>query len=252
MGFFTRLSKALGMNGETNAPAAAQVPTRSTKQVGGSIGYIGLEHWWFEELSESDRQLIRARYHPMGAPAKHDSLTSGRITASSQTTALWLITLAGWFMPADPEEADLILRIAEKAWRMRSTLSPSRGAEAIFSRHLALGALSATYYRFRENPEHLKRSLEAARLQISMQKDAATAWRQQEIDRALETGGPVPKDITLPSHQGYKRMAIVLEQDKKFDQALTLVLRGQSSWLERRLGQAHRTSQEEAEQMTHI
>lgn len=223
MGFFSRLGKALAGNEQTDAPAQAQARPRPTKRVGGSIGHFGLEQWWFEELSEADRQLIRARYQPMGMPANHDSLTGGGTIYSSQTTASWLITLAGWFKPAEPQEADLILRIAEKAWQVKDVLAPSRGAEATFSRHLALGGLSETYYRFRENPAYLERSLEAARLQIAMQKDAAKAWKQQEINLARRTGSPAPKDIILPSHKGYKRLAIVLEQNKQYEEAIALV-----------------------------
>lgn len=229
MGFFSRLGKALGAKAPTAAPAPVPVQAPSTRRVGGSIGHFDLEQWWFEELSDADRQLIRARYQPMGMPANHDSLTDGSAISPSETTASWLMTLAGWFKPADPQEADLILRIAEKAWQVKDVLAPSKGAEAIFSRHLALGRLSETYYRFRENPTYLERSLEAARLQIAMQKDAAAAWKQQEIDLARMNGSPVPKDITLPFHQGFKRMAIVLEKDKQFDQALTLVREAKAS-----------------------
>ena len=223
MGFFPRLGKSFGRDAQEDAPVGAQIPTVSPKHVGGQIGHFGLEQWWFTELSEADRQLIRARYQPMGTSANHDSLTGGGTISSSQTTALWLITLAGWFKPAEPQEADLILRIADKAWQIKNVLAPSRGAEAIFSRHLALGGLSETYYRFRENPEYLQRSLEAARRQIAAQAEAAAAWKQKEVDLARTTGSSVPKIIALPSHQGYKRMAIVLEQDKQFDQALALV-----------------------------
>lgn len=223
MGFFSRLNKALAGNDQTDAPAQTLARPCPPKHVGGLIGHFGLEQWWFEELTEADRQLIRARYQPMGMPANYDSLTGGGTIFSAQTTASWLMTLAGWFKPAEPQEADLILRIAEKAWQVKDVLAPSKGAEATFSRHLALGGISEAYYRFRENPTYFERSMEAARLQIAMQKDAARAWKQQEIDLARRTGSPAPKDIILPSHQGYKRMAIVLEQSKQFDEAIALV-----------------------------
>lgn len=223
MVLFSRLSKVFRRDAQEDPPPSAVIPTSWPKRVGGAIGHYKLEEWWFGELSAADRKLIRARYQPMGVPANQDFLTGGRTLFSSETTALWLMTLAGWFRPAEPQEADLILRIADKAWRVKDVLAPSCGADAVFSRHLALGELSKTYYRFRENPGYLERALEAARLQIAAQAEAAAAWKQLEVELARATGRAIPKNITLPAHQGYKRMAIVLEKERQFDQALALV-----------------------------
>lgn len=196
---------------------------------GGAIKHYSLEKWWFSELSEDDRILIRSRYKPLGMKPGEDVLTGRGEFASPQTTAMWLTVLAGWFKPALAKESDLILRIADKAWEVKDVLAPSSGADAVFSRHLALGKLSEIYYRFRESPEYLERSLEAARLQIAMQAAAATAFRQQEIETARVLGLPPPDPIILPTHQGYTRMAIVLEKKKQFNQALNLVREAQAA-----------------------
>lgn len=223
MGLFSVFAEALGFNNQVGrSTSSAGVTPAPTKQIGGEIGYFGLEQWWLKELSEADRRLIRARYGPIGTYSNNDPLTSGQIFTTSQSAASWLAGLAGWFKPAVAKEADLILRIADKAWRVNEPSSRARSADAIFARHLAWGALSKIYYRFREKPEYLDRSLEAANRQIAMQAQAANAWRQKQWNLARSTGKP-PTSFDLPSHAGYKRMAIVLEKDNQFDQALALV-----------------------------
>lgn len=221
MGFFSWLEKAANSSAAaTEKPAAVATPTRHAS-VGGEIGFYGLEQWWFSELSEKDRQLILTTYQPMGADGGSDVLLSGRAMPSSQTPSTWLMTIASWFSTANPGHVDLILRIADKAWSLKDQLAPIKGYDAIYSKHLALGLLAKTYYRFRDNPDYFARSMEATQLQIDMQAEAMKAW---EAEERKYNPGISKKDMARPVHEGYKRLAIVLEKDKRFQEALDVVL----------------------------
>ena len=222
MGFFFTFINTLKSKGPNANGTPAKKQPRIPKIVGGEIVHFELEHWWFIELSDLDHELIWSKYVPTGSHPDKIGCAAGELT-SSRTTASWLVGLAGYLRPAVSEEADLILRIAEKAWELKDSRTPARGASAVFTQHLALGELSKIYYRFRETPEYLERSLEAARLQIAMQAAAAAAWKEKQAHLHCATGSRVPHVIPLPSHAGYTRMAIVLEQNGDFEEALALV-----------------------------
>ncbi|WP_125899175.1 hypothetical protein [Boudabousia liubingyangii] len=186
----------------------------------GEIGYYGLEDWWLHELNESERKLIINTYKPMGTSNSKSTLLMNEVK-SSQTTAFWLSVLAGWFKPNDPEQSRLILKIADKAWQVKDDLSPATGDDAIFSKHLALGALAEIYYRFRENPLLLERCIAAARMQVEMQSEAMKAHIRQE--KRLAAPGKKNQPIIYPSHKGFKRLAIILEKEKRYEDALELL-----------------------------
>ncbi|MGQ4533373.1 hypothetical protein ACUIAC_08865 [Dermabacteraceae bacterium P13138] len=209
------LSRLFGMED----PSISDKPTKNTP-IRGEIGYYGLEDWWLHELDESERKLIIKTYTPMGqSNSKYKLLMSN--VESSQTTAFWLSVLAGWFKPNDPEQSKLILKIADKAWEVKDDLSPATGDDAIFSKHLALGALAEIYYRFREDPLLLERCKAAARLQVEMQSEAMKAHIRQE--KRLASPGRKNQTIIYPGHRGFKRLAIILEKEKRYDDALELL-----------------------------
>lgn len=205
------------------------------QQIKGEIGHHGLQEWWFHELSESDRELILSTYRPLGmSPDAPSSLIHGDIYFSSANTASWLTVLAGWFMGAAPGKRELAIRIADKAWELKDKPGPSQGADNVFSRHLALGGMMKIYYRHRDKPEHFNRAVECALLQIAMQEDAMQAWLEQEANRLarLQLYTPdyvTPSPSTPPEHPGYKQMAILLEKEKRFHEALNLVLEAQAA-----------------------
>lgn len=228
-----------------------------TPQVNGEISYHGLQEWWFHELSDSDRDLILSTHSPSDAsPASTSSLLHGSdfisstdttrwltdpdsvvpdtIHISSSNTAYWLVSLARWFIGTDPEKQDLAIRITDKAWELRDKSGPSTGADDVFSRHSALGGMMGIYYRYRDNPQHFERAVECAWLQIAMQEDAMKAWLEQDAEHLaiLQRDNPNYVDPTpnsLHPHAGYKRIAILLEKEKRFHEALDLVLEAQAA-----------------------
>lgn len=205
------------------------------QQIKGEIGHHGLQEWWLHELSEADRELILSTYKPLGmSPDAPSILLHGNISFSSANTTSWLTTLADWFIGADPEKRELAIRIADKAWELKDKSGPSEGADDVFSRHLALGGMMKIYYRHRDNPEHFARAVECAWSQIAMQEDAMKAWLEQEANRHthLRLHNPdyvAPSPSPPPSHPGYRQMAIILEKEKRFHEALDLVVEAQAA-----------------------
>ncbi|STC69259.1 Uncharacterised protein [Corynebacterium pilosum] len=131
-------------------------------------------------------------------------------------------------MGADPKKRELALRMADKAWELKDDPGPAKGAENVFARHSALGSMMKIYYRHRANPEHFKRAVECTELQIEMQAEAMQAWHALEEDllaklRKYNPGYSREHPATPPGHLGYKQLAIVLEKEKRYQEALDLV-----------------------------
>lgn len=84
---------------------------KGKKRVRGSIGYFGLEDWWFSAFSTEERQYIQEKFQPLGASG--DSLTSGDISYTSETAVGLLQALAGRF--SKEEERPIAYKIIEKA-----------------------------------------------------------------------------------------------------------------------------------------
>jgi len=80
----------------------------------------------------------------------------------------------------------------------------------ILDLHFLYQHVIETYYPDREIPEFYEKAIWGCKKQIELAKQAKQAF----ID---EWG-----DESLPSHVGYKQLAIVLEKEKKYDEAIYL------------------------------
>lgn len=210
---------------------SAETPsvTRVKRDGGGQIHYFHLEDWWDNELSGADRLLIRTVYRPMGTDSV-EILTRGHIGSSNgQTTAGFLATLASWMKPKEADQAELAVRILDKAWTLRRRKSPGRGTAGTFAQHVALGLMSKTYYRYRDDPRCYERALACAKQQIDMQDEALAAFHAEQTKSSSRNPGGSPGSKSTPSHEGFKRMAIELERQKDFKAALELVHHAKTS-----------------------
>ncbi|WP_154543026.1 hypothetical protein [Mobiluncus porci] len=82
----------------------------------------------------------------------------------------------------------------------------------------------------RDDPVYFERSMECARLQIEMEAKARRAFKREfdsiksvTIERMRAEGEWNPGVFKLPEHHGYKRMAIVLEKEKRYGDALKVI-----------------------------
>ncbi len=171
-----------------------------TKRIKGLIGYFGLEDWWLSEFSDDERRHIVETFQPLGSSG--DSLTSGDISYTSQTGVGLLQNLSGWF----GKEKDRY--IAYKLLAEAEELSKTEGS--ILDAHFLYGQKLAIYYKDRDEPGGLENAIEACKQQISIGKEAAEAFLKEY------------KESPLPSHKGYQQLAIILEKQGKFDEAIKL------------------------------
>lgn len=87
----------------------------------------------------------------------------------------------------------------------------------ILDLHFAILGRITEYYRNRQNPEDYHMAVVSCRAQIKIQHEAAKKWL-----RDYPTDG-------LPAHTGYTQLAIILEKEKKYKEALELVAEAKGS-----------------------
>lgn len=168
-------------------------------QIRGSIGYFGLGDWWLTTFSDEERQHILQVFQPLGSSG--DSLTSGSISYTSESAVGLLQSLAGWF--TKDQDRPIAHKMLDKAEEL-AVGSP------VLDRHFLYGQEIGTYYKDREQPAYLGKAIRACRQQIAIAPEAAKAFK------AEYKGSP------LPSHKGYEQLAIILEKQGNFQEAIGL------------------------------
>ncbi len=200
---------------------------KKKKQIHGFIGASGLTDWWLTEFDDDERAHILATFQPMGAIDGESMLIEGSSSGDVSNPSALLSTLATWFK----HEADRTIgfRIIDKAEELLAV------SENVLTKHFTYQAKAMVYYRWRDADSFaLERAETACRDQIQLSHLAAEAFlaparkpfieidwfedsgeeAQRKIDlvqRGEATFDRYPPD-TLPSHHGYKQLAIILEK----------------------------------------
>ncbi len=169
----------------------------------GLIGYFGLEEWWLSAFSDSERRYINERYQPLGSSG--GTLISGDISYTSQTAMGFLQNLASWF--SGKNDRPIGYKILAKAEELANEKTP------VLDRHFLYQTKLELHYKDRESPEHRDQAIAACLQQIRMSREARDAWRA-EFGRF--------GSLSLPSHKGYEQLAIILEKEMKFREAIEL------------------------------
>lgn len=179
--------------------------SKQSKRPNGMIAYFQLEDWWIEEFSDEERRLIEEVYQPMGG----GSLTSGHIRSTSNNSVAFLHTLAGWFQKSEHRH------IARKCLEKSESLADNHTRPLDF--HFLLSNKVSTLYKDRNNsPDGLEKAIEACNQHIDFAEDAKAAFEKEYH------GQP------LPTHVGFHQLAIVLEKQKKYQDAINLVEKAKS------------------------
>lgn len=178
---------------------------RSPKRVQGSIGYFRLEGWWLTAFNDDERRYIQTTFQPLGSSG--DSLTSGAISYTSQTAVGLLGALAGWF--GKPEDRPIAHKILDKAADLLREAP-------VLDVHFLYQQMIETYYKDRAKPEYMARAVEACRRQIALAPDAADAFKAEY------------RDSPLPAHRGYEQLAIILEKEGRFQDAIAISRQAES------------------------
>lgn len=209
------------------------------KKIGGFIGSAGLESWWLGEFDDDERLRIDQTYRPMGSSLDVESiLTTGPIQKTGFDAARTLSTVATWFK--QPEDRTIAYRFVQKA---EEFLPQSKN---VLTAHFFYQAKCQMYYRWREVDDFaLQRAIEACENQIAIAAKAAAAFvpseakpvvivdwlndSEEEIQRKarLISDGHATSELyggldSLPSHYGFKQLAIILQKRGDLDDALTV------------------------------
>ncbi|NOI32211.1 hypothetical protein [Vibrio coralliilyticus] len=165
--------------------------------VNGVINYLRLDSWWLNELNSAERDEILQTY-------PDSSLVEGKIYSTNQTQLHLLWSLAGWFNK--PGKRELAYKILAKAESLINEHSDP------LDLHFLYGAKLEVCYKDRDiRADGIQRAIEACEQQIDISHKAATAFINK-------FGG------ALPSHKGYRQLAIILEKQKRYKEAASLCL----------------------------
>ncbi len=167
-------------------------------KVEGAIGHYNLGSWWVDTFTEAEQNYIDATYRPLGLTP---GVMRGPYGAGSQTVAGFLFGLAGWFKKSG--DRHLARRLLTKAEELLGS--------GIFDRHFLYSEMIPIYYPDRDKEEDaLANAIRACEMQIAIEKEAASAFR-----RAWGRD-------ELPSHRGFKQLAIIREKEKNYSEAIRL------------------------------
>jgi len=167
-------------------------------QIKGNICYFGLVDWWLSAFTEVERQYIQNK---LGDAA--DTLLYGEIRDTSLVSAVSVLhPLTGYFLKE--EERPIAYKILEKAESLLTSKTP------ICDVHFFYGQKTIIYYRDRKKPGYLQEAIKSCKKQIEIAPEVAAIFRNES------------RDLPLPLHTGYEQLAIILEKQKKFSEAIEL------------------------------
>jgi tetratricopeptide (TPR) repeat protein len=179
---------------------------KSKSEVGGIVGGNGLTDWWLDTFSEDERELIceRNRQALLPQPA-HDTIAHGPPLKVVGSLARFV---SGWAAVGKLDHRSIDYRLIAKAEELLGSVTD------VISRHFIFMHQAKIYYRWRDVDDFaLEKAIEACRQQISIANEAATVFLDESSPGGLGF---------LPAHHGFKQLAIILEKDGNFEEALEL------------------------------
>lgn len=191
------------------------------------LDYYNLKEWWNTALTPAQRDQIARDYQPMGYPSGERYLYEKQVGKSyCETDKCFLLDVLACVAKDD---AKGIIRDKTEEAVKEALSQPRKNYKDI---HLALTGLIKYHYRLRENPAHYDKAKELCLLQISIAKQAANAFSQPPKPKGISlkkleamighklVGYDIPQ--IMPSHVGFKQLAIILEKEGDFTGALKL------------------------------
>jgi len=179
---------------------------KSQKKIGGEIAYFNLTDWWLKTFSEQERDYIVKTFRPLGGSG--DALISGEIQYNSGSAVSLLANLAGWFK--NVKDREIGYKLLDKAEKL--IIDDTEILDIHFFYHNKI----EFYYRFRDiDQESLNIAIEACRKQIELSPRAILAFKKEY------------ENEKLPAHTGYEQLAIILEKQEKYNEAIDLCKQAQ-------------------------
>jgi hypothetical protein len=161
-----------------------------------------LTEWWLAAFTPDERTLIAERFRPLGSSKTW--LTRDEVLAVPGDLVPFLTNLAGWFQSGS--ERHLAAKMLAKA----EQLVAQGTTRNILDLHFMFMAEIQTNYRDRESrPGALNATIRACYSQIAISGKAKTAFKRAYGD-------------PIPSHTGFRQLAVIREKLGEFDEAIAL------------------------------
>jgi len=172
----------------------------SKSKVGGIIGGNKLTEWWLDTFSEGERELICERNRQALLPQpEHDTIAHGPPVKVVGSLAEFV---KGWAAVGKLEHRSIDYRLIAKAEDLVDDVTD------VVARHFIFMHKAKIYYRWRDVDDFaVEKAIEGCRQQIVVSKESAPA---------LEIDGDIP------SHFGFKQLAIIEEKRGDFREAIKL------------------------------
>lgn len=172
----------------------------------GYLGYFGLFDWWMESFTTEERFYIsdlHSRTPTLSIGEGSISIASGDLFKTSQDIVSFLDSLVALF--TDKGDIELAEKVIQKA-EMVADYSKN-----LISRHFCYSRCGITYYK--------------ARNVDTVYYEKAQYFFQKQIDIHLLVFKAFKKELgVIPSHGGFNQMAIILEKEKRYIDAIQLCI----------------------------
>lgn len=197
-----------------------------TRVTGGSIGYLGLTSWWMAEFSDEERAYIVSLYS--GSEAK--SLTEGTIKPNerlgygyvehSSGLGFYLGSCADFLMKmADRLDGNSNYALSVKLITKLIEQVETGGGDLI-DKHHAFGWTAKRFFKERKFDQHaMQRTIWACLKQIEIAPQVKESVRI--INGCGTVVGSPNRHVTI-WHEGYCRLAVLLEKEKRHGSVVAL------------------------------
>jgi len=179
---------------------------KSQEKIGGEIAYYNLTDWWLKTFDKQEQDYIVKTFQPLGGSGV--DLIRGEIQYSNGSAVSLLSNLAGWFK--NVKDREIGYKLLDKAEKLITDNTEILDIHFFYQNKLEF------YYRFREiDQESLNTSIGACKKQIELSSNVIIAFKKEY------------KNEKLPTHTGYEQLAIILEKQEKYDEAIDLCKQAQ-------------------------
>ena len=166
----------------------------------GYMGYYSLLDWWENDFTQTEREYVLEKYNPMGGVS---GLDSGTMIGSTASALNFLTGLQSWFTTLKDEV------ISEKILKKAESLLLEK--TPILDYHFLYQSLIKHYYK--------KRNIDSSYYELAKKYCRKQIELNPEAKEAFQSEYPWHE---LPSHVGYNQLAIILEKEKKYKDAIEL------------------------------
>lgn len=183
-----------------------------------------LKEWWLEALTANQRNQVANDYRPMGLPIGETPYLYQDLDKTYSNNGFGKLGLLLTLSYIAGDEAKHILQTKVENELLQCYTAPDSN---LIDVHLALASLIKHHYSLRTAPEHYEKAKEFCLMQISISSKLVKKFRHPEKPKELQniTGIKDPyydEPQMLPSHTGYKQLAIILEKEGDIEGALRL------------------------------